>query len=550
MAQYDTESGEILLDRRPDYANISAYFPLEEMRPGQLEILPILGEFLEGPKKFLCLELPVGSGKSPLALMMAQASKSAYVVTANKILQDQYLRDFSHLMQDLKGRRNYQNCTDGAYQIGTVRECEQTRPCPLHKKFPDSKGCLVSSVTNCSPEEPCEYHQTLDEAVNSPITSFNIASFLAFLNFVNKFSQRNLLIIDESHNIPAQLTNFVELNIRLSDIQNLELSPVLPDYQKIEFYGKFLESIHEKGQSILKDRMHPIHIDQKMLDRLESMVRRIDFFRKLGESEHGTDQFALLKEYDPKSGVLTSVIFKPVVVSTLANQYMFKHAKKVVFLSATILDFRTFGDMLGIHPSEIMTYSQKSFFPKERRPIYTSCAGAALNYNNLDSELPNVTKLVKQILAHHKEHKGIIHGVTYKICEYLHKHLRDHRILFPKNAAEQRTILDEHEQTDRPTVLLSPSMNEGVDLRGDTSRFQILVKVPYPSLGDPIVQRRKEIYPNYYSMQTALTIVQSCGRSIRSHDDWAFTYVTDGGFMPFLQRNRGIIPQWFWESIV
>ena len=79
--------------------------------------------------------------------------------------------------------------------------------------------------------------------------------------------------------------------------------------------------------------------------------------------------------------------------------------------------------------------------------------------------------------------------------------------------------MHKHIHGKQPTVLLSPSMSEGVDLKGDASRFQILCKVPYPYLGDKLVKKRMYKWKWWYPLQTAKTIVQSVGRMVYVIED-------------------------------
>ena len=44
-------------------------------------------------------------------------------------------------------------------------------------------------------------------------------------------------------------------------------------------------------------------------------------------------------------------------------------------------------------------------------------------------------------------------------------------------------------------------------------------------------------------------MVQGYGRSIRSKEDYAVTYVLDSGFENFLWRNKHILPDWFSQAI-
>jgi hypothetical protein len=101
----------------------------------------------------------------------------------------------------------------------------------------------------------------------------------------------------------------------------------------------------------------------------------------------------------------------------------------------------------------------------------------------------------------------------------------------------------------QPTVLISPSLYMGLDLKDDLSRFQIIIKVPYPYLGDRWINEKRRINGQWYIWQTALRLVQGYGRSIRSKEDYAVTYVLDSGFENFVKKNKNILPDWFTQAI-
>ena len=108
----------------------------------------------------------------------------------------------------------------------------------------------------------------------------------------------------------------------------------------------------------------------------------------------------------------------------------------------------------------------------------------------------------------------------------------------------------DHINGKKPTVLLSPSMTEGVDLKGDASRFQIICKVPYPYLGDKLIRKRMNKWKWWYPLQTLKVIIQSVGRSVRSKDDQAITYILDSDWDRFYSRNSGLFPADFRNSIL
>ena len=110
-------------------------------------------------------------------------------------------------------------------------------------------------------------------------------------------------------------------------------------------------------------------------------------------------------------------------------------------------------------------------------------------------------------------------------------------------------VTGKHLASKEPTVLLSPSMSEGVDLRDDASRFQIICKVPYPYLGVKLVTKRMHKWKWWYPLQTAKVIVQSVGRSIRSDTDHAVTYILDSNWGYFYSKHKDNFPQDFHACI-
>ena len=75
--------------------------------------------------------------------------------------------------------------------------------------------------------------------------------------------------------------------------------------------------------------------------------------------------------------------------------------------------------------------------------------------------------------------------------------------------------------------MITASGFEGMDLPGDLSRYQILVKAPYASLGEARVKLILEKYPDLYKLLCLMKMVQGAGRSVRSPTDYAVTYILD-----------------------
>ena len=63
------------------------------------------------------------------------------------------------------------------------------------------------------------------------------------------------------------------------------------------------------------------------------------------------------------------------------------------------------------------------------------------------------------------------------------------------------------------------------------------------------MKKRMHKWKWWYPLQTAKTIVQSVGRSVRSIDDTAVTYILDEDFERFYDKNKSLFPKEFRDTI-
>lgn len=193
----------------------------------------------------------------------------------------------------------------------------------------------------------------------------------------------------------------------------------------------------------------------------------------------------------------------------------------------------------------------ESDFPPENRPLYPRPVGK-LTRHYLDASLPRLVAEIADLFESHPCDKGLIHAHSYRIASYIARNLPPRlasRLIAHYSPTGREAALERHLLSSEPTVLLTPSMTEGIDLVDDLARWQVICKIPYPYLGDPQVARRKEIDPAWYAWRTCLTIVQAYGRSVRGPDDFAVTYVMDGDFELFVRRQERRLPEWFLAAL-
>ena len=123
--------------------------------------------------------------------------------------------------------------------------------------------------------------------------------------------------------------------------------------------------------------------------------------------------------------------------------------------------------------------------------------------------------------------------------------------LYPKKYKNGELLeLHENKGAEYGSVLLSPSMMEGVDLFDDLSRFQVIIKLPWSNLGDARIKVKSQLDGEWYTNKMWVSILQASGRSTRNEDDSSITYILDSNFKYFYEQWQHKLPNWFKTRIV
>ncbi len=243
----------------------------------------------------------------------------------------------------------------------------------------------------------------------------------------------------------------------------------------------------------------------------------------------------------------------PLTVSAMAPALLWDAAELVVLSTAFMGRPEAIAGYFGLEPEVVRAFASESPFPVEQRLIEYRPVGALSKTTLAEIELALFDE-VAAILAAHPAEKGLVHAGSYAAARRFLAGLaarapaQYRRVIFVESSEAKGRALDDHRASSRPTVLLSPSLREGVDLPDDFLRFQIITKVPYPDLGDPWTAARQARDPRWYALETAKALVQTYGRSCRHAGDHGVTYVLDAHFARFLQRYRPLLPAWFREA--
>jgi len=543
-----------------DSSLLAEYCPKTKFRDGQEDCLKFILDSFNSNKKFVILEAPTGAGKSVIGLTLANYYNSVFYVTIQKILQSQIIKDFSSNLDivDFKGRTNYP-CTyydkygadKVAKKLMSEKEFEKSqvdRPTcgdGYCKRRGDSycNTCVPTKLSEGFEDATCPYYAQMWKTMHSHVALMNFSSYLCQAG-TWKFPQRDLLILDEGHQIESQVLDHVELSYSESAFKSLNYK--LPELKTPEDYwlnmleNNLLESV---GKLYVAAKLKG---DSKEQDVYASLMQKMDiFYNAMNNGDEWVSEFI-----NDKHG--KRVRLRPVYICDYARNMLFRHASKVLIMSATILDVDVFRDSLGLGRDEIAAYRMKNRFPVKNRPIYVRSAGDITGgKKKMPTWGPKMVEKVDEILDEHKDVRGIIHTHNFDIAELLLKESKHHdRFLYQKHFNSKENMLAEHAASQN-TMLLAPAMHEGLDLVNDLSRLQIICKVPWPNfIDDAQLARRVELDRRYLLWLTALKLVQSYGRSIRHDDDWADTYIVDGVFTRFVEQAGTMLPSWFRDAII
>lgn len=584
---------------------VTKYIP----RDPQLRILNGINKAVKKGKRFIIVQAPTGVGKSAISVTLLQYFKNGYICTGKKTLQAQYLNDFPFL-KEVRGRANFtcksledKKCDEGACK-------DKDFKCEFKPIFSEQSNNLIWKQNQT---EKCQYWVNKLDAIDYPYVIHNYSYLIREANYIGGFKPRNVLILDEGHNVEQVIMDFINLEITDRFLDSLNRhnkdnpvkfvnSDIKCDIQtKLKLHAAWLIDINAKITQALssiklkKEEFKAIEqqalkeltkIQQQLTNRrydsldelkiLEDKEKELKFFSKKPYEELCDDENVLsnlqkhqikfflerihteldnwiVKESRSKNGDVYKLQFQPIFIDPYAESTLFRLGKTVVIMSATILNPYILAKNLGIPLEQIEYIEEKTLFSPENNPIFNlGIADFSFYEKDTDEDkevfYSQVVERIDLILDLFYNEKGIIHCTSYEILSYILKHSVFKDRLINHDTLNREEKLNEHINSKEPTVLCSPSMTEGVDLKDDLSRFQILIKVPYPDLKDERIKYRKNLRkdgklvdPDFYRFKTATTIIQSIGRSIRSENDKTVTFTFDTRFESFLFKNKDIM---------
>jgi Rad3-related DNA helicase len=528
--------------------------------------------------KYFVLSAPVGVGKTFIATAVADSVNSAYLLTSTLQLQQQYLSSWDELVE-IRGRSNYS--------------------CNINLNFSvDSAPCLASQdlKAHCIKNAVCSYYNQKAKAIAAKSTLSNPIYLLSSTaHESNKadedraWKKRDVFIIDEGHNLEKHLISFCQFQLvpkKLADDLGIDCGSVIFEYNddmddQVSKITKILEAAKCRLETLETLRLNDSAtkdnaarwakgFNEKTIEKfkklngkiasISNLIGNIELFIETCKDSIGNFNDRWLISIDNSAD--SKIELCPLYANFLFKKCFGHLSSKFVFLSATIGSKESFCKELGLPLDQTLYIETGTPFQPEKSPIY-SFPMLKMGYKDLANTLPKVAPAVADILEAHKNQRGIIHSGTYNLSKELASNLpkeyRDRLIHRDMNVTAKNpylklsneSMLKLHETgTTKNSVLMSPSMMEGVDLKDDLSEFQIILKFPWGSLGDKRIKKKSEVDPNWYANAAWLNIMQASGRSTRHQDDESITYILDSSFPYFYSLWKHNLPNWFKDRII
>jgi Rad3-related DNA helicase len=414
------------------------------------------------------------------------------------------------------------------------------------------KPTIKQVEENTADSQSCSYYLQKYEALVSKHSLWNYHAFFQIMKFNKKlfadYLDRKVSVFDEAHKIEDQIIQFVGFDIFAGQVDECNLNSEKYDFTDLDSMIKLTDDIaYSYANKIKNIKESPVFQNNPDYELISKLERRYD---KASQAKidiiSDKDNFVVNDPIRDLNGNFRTISVKPIDISKFAKTFF--ETEYQIFMSATI-DKNTFCENMGLEKDDVaFVDTPKSPFPIDHRSIDLLNI-KRLSYGSTEDDEIEVIKTIDRILDEHSDVRGLILTSSIPRCQKILRYLspkntRRIRICHSKNkdGKTQDEVISEH-ATDPTGVLLSSSLWEGVDLKDDLSRFQIIAKVPYPNYKEKRTKAKMAKFPTWYTSQTLTKLLQGFGRSIRSNDDWAKTYVLDSAVNNVFFKAQKMIPK-------
>lgn len=523
---------------------IHSEFPAPGYRGNQKAALDDIRDAFSSGADVVLVQAPTGSGKSLLARAIAGCANTSeetsdadtpvdsfyttpQVSQLDDVADDDLLEDF----KIVRGKNNYRCILPG------------------HTDTPVGEAkCVRESGYDCGSKQNCPYYVDRAAAVDGRIAAMTLAYFMQTASS-ELFDERDVVVIDEAHGLVkwAEMYGTISISPRTVPMWD-DIS--IPNVDTLEQAVNVCSALHSRTTRRLNA------LSEKPELNGDEIAEREQIYKLRGNISWLTDDFD--SDADDHEWVVdqsdktNAITIKPLNPQRYLKHTIWDRANKFALLSATILNKDAFCRQMGVSPEDATLVRVPHTFPVENRPLYDVTCGE-MTQEERSETLPKIAQTIARVMKRHSDSKGIIHCHSYDIQNKLVSQteelvggarIRDH------SAQNRDQALTDWKASSGNDVFFSVKMEEALDLEGDLARWQVLCKAPYLNAGDSRVSARlTDGRWDWYFRRALQTLIQACGRIIRTPDDHGATYIADSSILDVFSKARSEMPPWFAEQV-
>ena len=507
-------------------------------RPEQKQIINEIIDAIDMGFKNIIIEAGTGTGKSAIATTIANYIGDSYILTMTKQLQNQYLDDFEYMLAEIKGTSNYS--------------------CNLR---PTSCDDCMQLDANRGRHSDCRYKLAIEYAKEHPCVITNYDYLFYAGNYAESFLPRKLLVLDESHNLEKKIMQLIGKTLNrqmiwkhygLDIFYPVTQGKTLKSIDNVDYWVSTLHELETRARSNAKHAVNRKNRELYGKDKLkfQYLITQLEDTEAKFIIELPTKKDILKdKPINGKFEASLKAEFKPLTISDYSDQLL--HFGDIrLFMTGTLGNKDKFCQWIGIDPKETYYIFVKSPFPKTNRPIIKSYVGSMSGRKgrNPNWRNPQAIQKNKELINKHRYEKGVIHTSSNQQAWFIKKMLNSKNVWVAQGPTREDTIR-RFEAAHKPVILIGAGLKDGVDFKGDKCRYQIMFKMPYPSLAGKQVNIRMHYDQSWYAYQTIMPLMQAYGRGIRDMDDYCIMYVLDSDFEKLLLQHKYLFNEYFLEAI-
>ncbi|UBF21860.1 Rad3-related DNA helicase [Halorubrum virus HSTV-3] len=546
-------------------------FPFPGYRDYQDEILKDALEalFIDGHTNVV-IDGPTGIGKSPINVTLGRVV--SHLAKNKSRIEDH----FNYKLYGIDGGKSFYTTPQKQLRNQLANDVDLQEYVTMLKSRQDyicgasgdnCKDCTLADETegeSCRTIAGCTYWRAKARAMDADIAALTFAmlvvdNYLPTTIMVNQvqeeqisFDNRDLVIVDEGHGLESQVASLfagftISPWVLPNEVYRNTSDRISWDFERFEDITPILNSLYERATNFV-DRHEEAPNRQAEVDQCKDFIKKVEYcHREVKEDRPWTVTVSKFGKSHQKKMVVS-----PVDVDKFLERFIWSRGRKRVISSATIPyreDIAEWADRIGLEGSTKLI-SRTMPFPESHRLIHTNTIVGSMSGDGEERNWNKVVRTIREINSHHEGEKGLIHTNSYKRAEKLGASLGSENAIVQDQEKDKEEMIEEWVNSDKD-ILISPSMMEGVDLYGDRCRWQVLLKVPYPYLGDSrvsyLLDERNDW--KWYMESASLDVQQSVGRAVRGPEpsEAASYYVIDGAFNKLMNRTKP--PEWFTEAI-